>query len=193
MQLWILPVNEQLNYFKDTKLQLLIDKDLRFKSEKIRIQAIKSHQWYQLPSAKRLTELTEDYYGMMLCCARLLKLGHEGDAIYLQSQFVEPFLIHLVQWLTYCGESFSNEEMAHLQQVMRDVSIPVLSNQTKSKWEHFLNYLKTGEELLSHFATIMNYKLDHRNSIQLKDYISVLIKDVIKAGRCDKTLLIGLY
>ena len=174
-------------------MQLLIDKDSHFKSEQIRIEAIKAHQWYQLPSENQLIELTEEFYCLMLRYVRLLKLGQEQDAIYLRSQFIEPFVIHLVQWLTYCGESFSSQEALHLRETMRDVTLPTLLNQRRSSLEEFLSYLSTVEELLTHFTRVMGYQTNSLAGRQLRSYISLLMNEIAMTEGCDKRALIGLY
>ena len=190
VQVWVLSTKEAFEYIKKQRVQLLIDKDFRFKSEVIRLEAIKYNQWYDLPDEVELREQEEKFYTAILISARLLNQQKYSHVISFESRVLEPFLINLVQWISYCGESFLIHEMEKIKKLVREVTSDLPLIQTATKWERLSFYVETSEELLAIYATIMNYQVISPKTVQLKSFFEILRSHAQDTNYCDKKKLI---
>lgn len=193
MQVWILSTKESFEYIKKQRMHLLIDKDLRFKSEGIRLEAIKYNQWYDLPDEIELREEEEKFYTAILASARLLSQQKYSHVTEYESRVLEPFLINLIQWISYCGEIFLIHEMVNIKKLVREVTADLPLIQTTTKWERLSFYVETSEELLVIFTNIMNYQIINPKSSQLKSFFEILKSHAQDADSCDKKNLICQY
>lgn len=190
LQVWVLSTKESFEYIKKQQVQLLIDKDFRFKSEVIRLEAIKYNQWYDLPGEIELREEEEKFYTAILKSARLLSQKKYSHVIDFESRVLEPFLINLIQWISYCGEFFWIHEMGNIKKLVREVTADLPLIQTTTKWERLSFYVKTSEELSVIFSNIMNYQVISPKTAQLKAFFEILRSHAQNTDLGDKKNLI---
>lgn len=187
---WFISDELSFNYFKQKKARLLIDKDLRFKKEQIKLEGIKYSKWHELPDQQDLIHVIETYYCYILKLFRLIRNESFIPMLNIENQILKPILISLIQWLSYCDEIFMFEELGEINNLLNEAKNFISLIQDKNYQNRINSYLKVGEYLIKSYADIMQYQIENTKINHLKQCITVqAIKDFTFPSHNDSKLL----
>lgn len=185
--------NVAFNYLKQKRMYLLLDKDQRFNKEQIKIEGIKYGKWYQLPDENELMQFTEKFYIFILKSSRLIKNNDWLSIMHIEYDILEPLVVTLMQWLSYCDELFTLEELGDIKSLVYDAKVLLPTVKEQNHLKRLCRYLKVGEHLIDNYSNIMDYENSNANINHLKQCVSIQLEQHFKQNLEDNEALICLY
>ena len=158
-------------FLKQSNIVVFIDRDQLIKSEQIRLDAIKSGQWHELPKETELEEIITDFYENALHLCHLYKQQLKHNLLMKQKEPLDRTIIYLLQWLNFLGECFYEDE---LKKISHLIDVPVMTNKPIT-FQLILEYIEAVDYLALLYLKCMNYQLESAKSMILKDYINYMI------------------
>ena len=159
-------------FLKQSNMIVFIDRDQFIKSEQIRLDAIKSGQWHELPKEIEFEELVIGFYENALHLCHLSKQKLKRDVLIKQKELLERPIIYLLQWLSFLGECFYEDELKKISPL---IEVSIRAHQPITG-QLILEYMEAVDDLVVLFLKCMNYELKSAQSMLLKDYINYMIK-----------------
>ncbi|MBP3904315.1 hypothetical protein GMA43_06660 [Turicibacter sanguinis] len=181
------------NYLKEKRMRLLIDKDHQFKKEQIKLEGIKYGKWYELPDQMEFIQVIEKFYIFLLKSVRLMKNHNMIEILKIESEILEPIVISLTQWLSYCDELFTFEEVNNIKNLVTDAKKNLPSMREKNDYNRLNTYLNVGENLINNYSDIMDYEMNNAKIIYLKETLLTQLQHFLNHQQTDKGNLICLY
>ncbi len=173
-------------FFKYRQLIVFIDRDKMIESEQIRIDAMTYGQWQDPPVENKFQELSSDFYEGILQVSRLIKNQQLMLARKLLESNIEQPIIYLVQWLSYFGQYFYEEELKKIEDL---IHYPSKSKEILT-FDQLALYLEVGDYLLLLYSKCMNYRRYSQQIIVLKDYIQLIFESEWVASNSNKFAMI---
>lgn len=181
------------NYLKQKRMRLLIDKDQQFKKEQIKLEGIKYGKWYELPDQTEFIQVIEKFYIFLLKSVRLIKNENRLEILKIESEILEPIVINLTQWLSYCDELFTFEEVNNIKTLVLYTKETLPSMREKNFYNRLNTYLKVGENLIDNYSVIMDYEVKNAKITYLKETLLSQLQHHLNTQSTDNEGLLCLY
>lgn len=165
--------NNQPNYFlKQRKVIVFMDRDFLIKSEQIRIEAVNLGQWQDPPTENELRVLACEFYEGILQLCRLIKQQQLYLTLEIKEKCIEQTIIHLIQWLTYFGECFCEDELKEIR-MLTNYPTQIIESIT---FRQLSKYIQLANNLFRLYCKHMKYNYQTQQVLLLKEYIEILLR-----------------